>query len=133
MKNKELVISVSGKTNTGKSRLTLLLKKFLRENGFEVKFDGGQDFEDEVEFDEQISKNLEQVIETIKETSVVTLKEEQQGYNQEKVFEMERFRAIDFAKWFADFNGLTRDEKRVSKERLDNLYEQYLKTLGGTI
>ena len=77
MKNKELVISVSGKTNTGKSRLTLLLKKFLRENGFEVKFDGGQDFEDEVKFDEQISKNLEQAIETIKETSVVTLKEEQ--------------------------------------------------------
>ena len=66
MKNKELTIRVSGGTNTGKSRLTLLLKKFLRENGFEVKFDGGQDFEDEVKFDEQISKNLEQVIKTTK-------------------------------------------------------------------
>ena len=75
MKNKELVISISGKTNTGKSRLTLLLKKFLQENGFEVKFDGGQDYKDEVEFDKQISKNLEQAIEIIKETSVITLKE----------------------------------------------------------
>ena len=77
MKNKELVISVSGKTKNGKSRLILLLKKFLQENGFEVKFDGGQDFKDEVEFDRQISYNLEQTIETIKETSVITFKEQQ--------------------------------------------------------
>jgi len=77
VENRELVISVSGKTNTGKSRLTLLLKKFLRENGFEVRFDGGVDYENEIEFDKQISKNLEQAIETIKETSVITLKEEQ--------------------------------------------------------
>ena len=61
------------------------------------------------------------------------MEKQQQWYNYEKVCEMERFRAIDFAKWFADFNGLTWEEKRVSKERLDNLYEQYLKTLGGTI
>ena len=61
------------------------------------------------------------------------LEKQQQGYNYEKVCEIERFRAIDFAKWFADFNGLTWEEKRVSKEHLDNLYEQYLKTLGGTI
>ena len=54
--------------------------------------------------------------------------EEQQ---QENIYKRERFRAIDFAKWFADFNGLTWEEKRVSKERLDNLYEQYLQTLGG--
>ena len=61
------------------------------------------------------------------------MEKEQQGYNQEKVFEIERFRAIDFAKWFSDFNGLTWEEKRVSKEHLNNLYEQYLKTLGGKI
>ena len=61
------------------------------------------------------------------------MEKQQQGYNYEKVCEIERFRAINFAKWFADFNGLTWEEKRVSKEHLDNLYEQYLKTLGGTI
>ena len=59
------------------------------------------------------------------------MQKQQQGYNYEKVCEIERYRAIDFAKWFADFNGLTWEEKRVSKERLDNLYEQYLQTLGG--
>jgi len=68
-------------------------------------------------------------------TSKVEMLEEeiqnQEKYTQEELFEMERFRAIDFAKWFSDFNDLTWEEKRVSKERLDNLYEQYLKTLGG--
>lgn len=61
------------------------------------------------------------------------LKEEMQKQEQENIYERERFRAIDFAKWFSDFNGLTWEEKRVSKERLNNLYEQYLKTLGGGI
>jgi hypothetical protein len=57
--------------------------------------------------------------------------ENQKGLAQENIYERERFRAIDFAKWFADFNGLTYEEKRVSKERLNNLYEKYLGTLGG--
>ena len=51
--------------------------------------------------------------------------------NQEIIYERERFRAIDFAKWFSDFNDLTWEEKRVTKEHLDTLYEKYLKTLGG--
>lgn len=75
MKTKQLTISVTGETNTGKSRLTLLLKKFLRENGFEVKFDGGIDYTNEANFDEVVGENLEQAIETIKETSVITLEE----------------------------------------------------------
>ena len=43
MEKKNLTISVSGEVNSGKSRLTLLLKNFLRENGFEVDFDSGGD------------------------------------------------------------------------------------------
>ena len=31
--------------------------------------------------------------------------ENQKGLAQENIYERERFRAIDFAKWFADFNG----------------------------
>jgi predicted phage-related endonuclease len=50
---------------------------------------------------------------------------------QENIYERERFRAVDFAKWFSDFNGLTWEEKRVTKECLDTLYEKYLGTLGG--
>lgn len=74
------------------------------------------------------SNSLERIYDQAKE-----MEKQQQGYNYKKVCEIERFRAIDFAKWFADFNGLTWEEKRVSKEHLDNLYEQYLKTLGGGI
>lgn len=75
MEKKNLVITVSGEVNSGKSRLTLLLKNFLRENGFEVDFDGGGDYEDEKQFDEHVSENLDQVIEHIKDTRKITLKE----------------------------------------------------------
>jgi len=77
MEKKNLIISVSGEVNSGKSRLTLLLKKFLRENGFDVQFDGGVDYKDETQFDEYVSKNLDQVIEHIKDTRTITLKEVQ--------------------------------------------------------
>jgi predicted transglutaminase-like protease len=36
--------------------------------------------------------------------------------------EMEKDRVIDFAKKFSDFNGLTFNEKEVSKEYLEKLY-----------
>jgi len=80
------------------------------------------------EFKPYTLENLTGKIEMLKEEI-----QKQQGYTQEKVFEIERYRAIDFAKWFSDFNGLTWEEKRVSKERLDTLYEKYLGTLGGGI
>jgi hypothetical protein len=75
MEKKNLTISVSGEVNSGKSRLTLLLKNFLRENGFDVQFDSGVDYENEIQFDEHVSKNLDQMIEHIKETRTITLKE----------------------------------------------------------
>jgi len=43
--------------------------------------------------------------------------------NQAK--EMEKERIIDFAKKFSDFNGLTFNEKEVSKEYLEKLYDEY--------
>ena len=76
-KNLTVTVSVSGECNSGKSRLGFLLKKFLRENGFDVQFDGGVDYKDETQFDENISKNFDQVIEHIKETRTITLKEVQ--------------------------------------------------------
>ena len=77
MEKKNLIISVTGEVKSGKSRLTLLLKKFLRENGFEVDFGGGADYENETQFDEYVSNNFDQVIEHIKDTRKVTLKEVQ--------------------------------------------------------
>ena len=44
-------------------------------------------------------------------------------YEQAK--EMEKERVIDFAKKFSDFNGLTFNEKEVSKEYLEKLYDEY--------
>ena len=58
---------------------------------------------------------------------------EKQDSNQEDIFEREKYRAVEFAKWFSDFNGLTFAEKRVSREHLNNLYEKYLSTLGGIV
>jgi hypothetical protein len=80
------------------------------------------------EFKPYTLENLTGKIEMLKEEI-----QKQQGYTQEKVFEIERYRAIDFAKWFSDFNGLTWEEKRVTKGRLDTLYKKYLGTLGGKI
>ena len=37
MKKEKLIITVSGRVMSGKSRLSFLLKKFLRENGCDVK------------------------------------------------------------------------------------------------
>ena len=79
------------------------------------------------------------LVETVNKKGLVglfTSEEIQQAQEMEKeqrenLFKQERFTAINFAKWFADFNGLTYEEKRVSKEHLNNLYEKYLATLGG--
>lgn len=75
MEKKNLIISVTGEVNSGKSHLISLLKKFLYENGFEVDFDGGVDYENETQFNEKVSKNFDQVIEHIKNTRKITLKE----------------------------------------------------------
>jgi site-specific DNA-adenine methylase len=40
----------------------------------------------------------------------------------EQAKEMEKDRVIDFAKKFSDFNGLTFNEQKVSKEYLEKLY-----------
>ena len=49
----------------------------LKDNGFDVQFDGGVDYKDETQFDEYVNKNLDQVIEHIKDTRTITLKEVQ--------------------------------------------------------
>jgi len=74
------------------------------------------------------------LVETVNKKGLVglfTSEEIQQAQEMEKeqrenLFKQERFTAINFAKWFADFNGLTYEEKRVSKEHLNNLYEKII-------
>jgi thymidylate kinase len=78
MKTKNINITVSGQVGVGKSRVTFLLKQFLREKGFEVNFTGSTDHPSESDFDKQISSNIETVIDSIKETSGITLTEVQE-------------------------------------------------------
>ncbi len=76
MEKKEIRILVAGEPNSGKSRVSFLLKRFLRENGFEVDFDGGLDFNSEEQFDHHIgNRHFDETIEKIKENRVIVLRE----------------------------------------------------------
>jgi uridine kinase len=75
MEKKNLIITVAGHTASGKSRLTYLLKKFLRENGFEVEQELNIDHPTEENFDSAMGKNFDAVIEHFKETRKITLRE----------------------------------------------------------
>lgn len=81
MKDNQINITISGKTNSGKTRVTYLLKKLLREKGFEVEFSGNIDHPNETVFDKHAEKNFNECISSIKERSGINiiLKEEQEN------------------------------------------------------
>jgi len=71
----EITIDVSGIENSGKSRVIFLLKKLLKEQNFNVQFDGGRDFDDESHFDEYIEKRFDDILENIKSITKIVIKE----------------------------------------------------------
>lgn len=73
MKN-NITISVSGNAGTGKSRITFLLKQFLREKGFNVELND-IDHPNETSFDNYASNNNEAVDQQIKDNSTIKLNE----------------------------------------------------------
>lgn len=75
IEKKELTITVSGKTNSGKSRVLFLIKKTLQENGLQVNFSGAPDFSSEKDFDEKIGHNIEKAVEALKKSVVISMKE----------------------------------------------------------
>jgi uridine kinase len=77
MEKEKLIITVSGRAMSGKSRLSFLLKKFLRENGFDVKHEVTLDYQNENQFERQMSKNFDDVIGQMKEQREIVIKEEQ--------------------------------------------------------
>jgi tRNA uridine 5-carbamoylmethylation protein Kti12 len=77
MEKEKLIITVSGVTMSGKSRLSFLLKKFLRENGFDVKHEVTLDYQDENHFDRLMSKNFDEVVGKMKEQREIVIKEVQ--------------------------------------------------------
>ncbi len=77
MEKEKLIITVSGRAMSGKSLLSFLLKKFLRENGFDVKHEVSLDYQNENQFERQMSKNFDEVIGQMKEQREILIKEEQ--------------------------------------------------------
>jgi nucleoside-triphosphatase THEP1 len=70
-------IQVAGRTGSGKSCMVYFLKQFLTQNGFDVHFDGGVDFENISEFDKHVGKNIDEKISHIKKTRKITISEVQ--------------------------------------------------------
>jgi len=77
MEKEKLIITVSGRAMSGKSRLSFLLKNFLQENGFDVKHEVSLDYQNENHFERQMSKNFDDVIGQIKEQREILIKEVQ--------------------------------------------------------
>ena len=59
-------------------------------------------------------------------TSYLVKKEHEKILEQAK--EIEKERMIDFVKKFSDFNGITFNEKMVSKEYLEKFYNETFKS-----
>lgn len=76
MKN-DITITVSGSACTGKSRITFLLKEFLKEKGFQVDLVCEYDNPTEHHFDENMSRNIEEAISAISKNTSITLVQNQ--------------------------------------------------------
>ncbi len=77
MKNKELTVTISGETNSGKSNLTYILAKFLRDADIDVKIEN-IDFPGESLFTKFDSENINNTIATnkiLREQTTITFKE----------------------------------------------------------
>lgn len=74
----QLTITISGKSNTGKSHLSYLLNKFLNENGYNTKHEIPSDYLDEDHFDRSMSENFDEVMEMIRDKSNIVIREEQE-------------------------------------------------------
>jgi len=72
---KKLKIAVAGETSTGKSTVCYLIKRCLKENGFNVDFDGGVDYENDIEFDENVSRDIDKKIELLSQEVNIELNE----------------------------------------------------------
>jgi nucleoside-triphosphatase THEP1 len=67
-------ITVSGLPGSGKSRITYLLKEFLKDRGLNVEMTDNADFDSEEQFDEFMSKNIEGMVANFSKTKTVKIK-----------------------------------------------------------
>ena len=68
-----------------------------------------------------------QIMDSKSYNNLIQIEMGRDNYNDiiEQAKEIDKERVIDFAKKFSDFNGLTFNEKEVSKEYLEKLYDEY--------
>jgi len=66
-------ISVSGVPGSGKSRITYLLKEFLKDRGFNIEMSEDKDFKDEAQFDEFMGKNVREIISNFSKTKIIKI------------------------------------------------------------
>jgi pantothenate kinase-related protein Tda10 len=74
---RELTITVSGSCGSGKSRITYLLKNFLREKGFEVEHTNIMDYHSENEFERDMCHNIDEVVSGFVDTRKIIFNERQ--------------------------------------------------------
>ena len=73
---KKIKITIAGETNTGKSRITYLIKEALLSKGFIVEFEDF-DFGNGNNFDKAMSINFDKTINTIKEKTKIIIEQVQ--------------------------------------------------------
>jgi len=75
MNKNEIKITISGVPASGKSRMLYILKHILKEEGFSVEHKLNSDFNNEVEFNKHMEKNIEKIYEDFKNTKTIELSE----------------------------------------------------------
>jgi len=77
MEKKKLTVTVAGAAGSGKSHLLFLIKSFLKDNGFDVNHNVSYDLNSEIGFDWCVNTNFNKAIESIRQTTSITVNEVQ--------------------------------------------------------
>ncbi len=73
--NKKVKITISGTAGSGKSRIAYLIKEALKNKGLNIEHSFGIDFDDENQFDNTMSRNIDSVVENISKNRTIIIEE----------------------------------------------------------
>ena len=73
MTTKNITIAISGEVATGKSRIAYLIKKTLKQHGFEVNFVNDIDYPTEAVFDKDMERNFDDAIKGLSQKTKITI------------------------------------------------------------
>lgn len=71
----EINITVTGLSNSGKSRMLYIIKKLLSDEGFNITHRLGPDFDNEEQYDNHMSNNIDAISNEFKETKRISIRE----------------------------------------------------------